>query len=378
MIALATGPHEARADMPGFNLPLNGFRGFCALMVFLFHLGDAGVLEWTGTPASATFGFLGTSLAYGVELFFMISGFVILGSLLRHRSVGGFLKDRAIRIFSAWVPALVAIALASGVLGIGPFAGLNAMEASVLFLANLFLLPPLAPLPLVHLGSWSLTYEWVFYFAAAGGLVLFRRHGSASWPVIGWTLLAGLFIVLYPPALFFLTGVIVFRQRAWFEQHRRWLAMPIVSLALFLLAWRLTEPGGEAAGSTFLQWIQDGRWLAAVIAFIASLHLFASVTLAGARQADFLKSRLFQFLGNISYSFYLWHLIVMAPVKRVVTAYVAPFTGSELAFVVFAITAAVLSLAVSWGSWRVFEVALASRLRKAAPAPSWRSAHAAS
>lgn len=377
MTAIAAKPQEARADKPGFNLPLNGFRGFCALMVFCFHLGDAGVLEWSGTAAT-TFAFLGTSLAYGVELFFMISGFVILGSLLRHRSVGGFLKDRAIRIFSAWVPALVAITLASVLLRMGPFAGLDVLEASGLFVANLLLLPPLVPVPLVHFGSWSLTYEWVFYFAAAGGVLLLQRFGPGSWPLVGWALLAGLFIFVYPPALFFLTGVIIFRQRAWFEQRRSWLAMPIVSLGLFLLAWRLTETGGDAAGSTFLHWAQDGRWLAAVVAFIASLHLFASIALDAARQAGFLKSRVFQFLGNISYSFYLWHLIVMAPVKRVITAYVTPITGSEVAFVIFALTAGVLSLAVSWASWRLFETALASRLRKAAPAPTWRSAHVAS
>lgn len=377
MIARGTHYEETRAEKPGFNLPLNGFRGFCALMVFFFHLGDAGVLAWTDSATTTTLGFLGTSLAYGVELFFMISGFVILGSLLRHRSVGGFLKDRAIRIFSAWVPALVAIALASGLLGIGPFAGLDALDAGGVFIANLFLLPPLVPLPLVHLGSWSLTYEWVFYLAAAGGFVLFQRFGRASWPLVGWALLAGLFVVLYPPALFFLTGVIVFRHRGWFEARRRWLAMPVVSLAIFLLAWRLTETGDEAAGSTFLHWLQDGRWVAAAVAFLASLHLFASITLGAARQADFLKGRVFQFLGNISYSFYLWHLIVMAPVKRMVAAQVTPVMGSEAAFVVFALTAGVLSLVVSWISWRLFETALAGRLRKAAPTPSWRSAHAA-
>ena len=94
-----------------FNAALNGYRGLCALLVFIFHVGSAGIVMWpSGSALENLMGNLWYSLTYGVEMFFMISGFVILGSLLRHRTISGFLQDRAIRIFSAWIPALCAVA----------------------------------------------------------------------------------------------------------------------------------------------------------------------------------------------------------------------------------------------------------------------------
>jgi len=154
----------------GFNTALNGYRGLCAALVFVYHLGSAGVMPLPrGDAFSDGLTFLWSSLAYGVEMFFMISGFVILGSLLRHASVAEFLKDRFIRIFSAWVPALVAVTLVCSALNMKMLADLSFLERLGIFTANLLLLPPLVPLPLIHFGSWSLTYEWVFYFTAATG-----------------------------------------------------------------------------------------------------------------------------------------------------------------------------------------------------------------
>src|ERR1700728_806660 len=168
-----TFQHEKR----DFNPSLNGYRGFCALLVFGFHLGSAGVVALPhGTWLEDGMRELWTSLAYGVEMFFMISGFVILGSLLRHATLRGFLQDRFVRIYSAWIPALMAVTAVCVVLHMKMFAGASVSVGLGIFLANLFLLPPLLPFPLVHQGSWSLSYEWVFYLSAVTGLWLVRRR----------------------------------------------------------------------------------------------------------------------------------------------------------------------------------------------------------
>jgi len=159
-----------RNEKAGFNAALNGYRGLCAALVFIYHVGSAGVIELPhGDRVSDGVSYLWSSLAYGVEMFFMISGFVILGSLLRHASVGEFLKDRFTRIFSAWVPALLAVTVVCSALNMKMLADLGILERLGPFIANLLLLPPIVPLPLIHFGSWSLSYEWLFYFAAAGG-----------------------------------------------------------------------------------------------------------------------------------------------------------------------------------------------------------------
>jgi peptidoglycan/LPS O-acetylase OafA/YrhL len=346
-----------------FNHSLHGYRGFCALLLFLFHSGNAGVIS----TAELGFGadFLWTSLRFGVEMFFMISGYVILASLLRHASIAEFLSERVIRIYAPWVPALVAVSLVCAAFQAKMFAHVSAAEGIGLFLVNLSLLPPFVPAPLIHRGSWSLTYEWVFYLAAAIAVALLRRpHGVQRWTILPWLVLSAAFVCFFPRATFFVTGVLVFLQRDWFERRRHWLRFPLLSMLVFLLAWRYTEVDEAELTITYLDFLSDGRWIAALVAFLASLHMFASVVHRESRQLAFLESRFFQFFGTISYSFYLWHALVMSLVKRIVTPYLVPHIGLALGFAVFVIASALIALAVSWASWRIFEVHLARAMHR--------------
>lgn len=350
---------------PGFNLSLNGYRGLCAMLVFAFHLGSAGVIAWPSGSAfaDAATGFW-TSFAYGVEMFFMISGFVILGSLERHASVGGFLRDRVVRIFSAWTPSLLVVAAVCIALQMKAFAGVTPAEGLGIFIANLVLVPPLVNVPMINPVSWSLTYEWVFYLTAAATALSLRRGAASRWALTLWIAFAALFIAMYPRALFFLVGVLVYRHCDWFMAHRRWLRYPLVSFAAFLVAWHATGIYKAEIDITAVDLLRNGRWVFLVIAFLAALHLFASVCTSADRQTAFLESRVVQFLGTISYSFYLWHALVMSFVKRAVGAYVVPETGLAAGYVIFALVSLAIALTVAWASWSIFEVRLAKYLRR--------------
>ncbi|HET8936708.1 MAG TPA: acyltransferase [Polyangiales bacterium] len=346
-----------------FNRALNGYRGFCALLVFVFHAGNAGVISTAELGVIPDF--VWTSLRYGVEMFFMISGYVILGSLLRHASIGQFLSDRFIRIYSAWLPALVSVSLVCALFNAKMFQGMIAPERFRLFLANLLLLPPFVPLPLVHRGSWSLSYEWVFYFTAAVGAALQRqRAGEGRWVTGIYLLLAATFVFLFPRSTFFLTGVVVFMNAEWFERRRQWLQMPLLSMFVFLIAWRFTTVDEAELTITYWDFLGDYRWLAAIVAFVASLHMFACVVYRSSRQFSFLDSRVFQFLGRISYSFYLWHTLVMSVIKRLVTPFVVPHVGVGIGFSVFVLASGAVSLAISWLSWTLFEVRMAQAAQR--------------
>lgn len=363
-------PHSARAAHE-FNLSLNGYRGLCALFIFIYHLGSAGVLAMPdGSPSVQAATYVWSSFRYGVEMFFMISGFVILGSAQRHASAAGFLKDRFIRIYSAWIPALLAVTIVCAALGMKAFEGVGPWQGVALFVANALLLPPIAPLPMIHLASWSLTYEWVFYLCVAALLAIGTHSAARAWARIGTLAAAAIFICLFPRSFFFVTGVLVYLHRDWLAEHRRWLKFPLASLLIFMLAWRFTDIDKAHLHTTLFEWLSDARGLALLAAFLASLHFFSSITLDTTRETAFLRGRTFQFLGTISYSFYLWHALVMSLTKRIAAAFVTPAWGEVTGFVFFAISSLAIAIVVSWLSWRLFETTLARWMRRAMT-PAW-------
>jgi peptidoglycan/LPS O-acetylase OafA/YrhL len=276
----------------------------------------------------------------------------------------GFLQDRLVRIFSAWAPTLLVVTAVCMLLQMRVFADATPLQAAGIFIANLLLLPPIVPIPMIHLVSWSLSYEWVFYLTAALAVLLMRREPRPVWAVPLWVLLATTFICLFPRALFFVTGVLVFKYRDWFAARRAWLRWPLVSLLVFLVAWRFTDVEAAHLTRTVVDLIDDGSWIAAVIAFLAALYMFAGICLNASRQTAWLNGPTFQFLGAISYSFYLWHSLVMSLIKRLVTGYVLPEFGVATGFAVFVMGSLAIAVPLSWLSWRMLEVHFAAALRR--------------
>ncbi|MDB5887982.1 MAG: acyltransferase, partial [Rhodocyclales bacterium] len=135
-------PAQMSVKKSEFNPAVNGFRGFCALMVFVFHVFNAGIVPWpNGSPLADAFTYVVGSLRYGVELFFMISGYVIVGSLTRHANIAAFFRDRATRIFSLWVPLHIGICAAGTLWGwkVFPYVA-DAQAWWQVFVANLLLI----------------------------------------------------------------------------------------------------------------------------------------------------------------------------------------------------------------------------------------------
>jgi len=167
--ATAGGPSIVQALAPGTVLSkvripeLDGIRGLAILSVLAYHLLAYSMQLWAmrnGTPWPTipnlvrliTWpGFL------GVDVFFVLSGFLITGILLDTKDEPGFLKNfymrRVLRILPLYFVVLAVIAIAYS--NSGKF-----ILLSVFFLSNLAVLyaPIVAPAPL-----WSLSIEEHFY-----------------------------------------------------------------------------------------------------------------------------------------------------------------------------------------------------------------------
>ncbi|GAB1691379.1 acyltransferase family protein [Krasilnikovia sp. M28-CT-15] len=163
---------------------LDALRGFAALTVVWFHLSP--VVLGPGRHLRIHHHIdLGK---YGVLLFFLVSGYVIPMSLERHGSLRRFWVGRLFRVYPAY---LVTVA----VTGILALAGLGGVRASlradpvtaVLAHASM-LLDPLGLRGTVRV-FWTLSYEMIFYLVVAG-LFAWRLHRHSGWWAAGLAVVA--------------------------------------------------------------------------------------------------------------------------------------------------------------------------------------------
>jgi len=110
---------------------LDALRGIAALAVCLFHY-TYSFPRVTGRALDVNF--VASAGHYGVDLFFIISGFVIFMTLEKNRSVYDFIDARIARIYPAfWAALLIAVAVLC-------FSGLPMARPGVAeFLANVSL-----------------------------------------------------------------------------------------------------------------------------------------------------------------------------------------------------------------------------------------------
>src|SRR5262249_37168013 len=245
---------------------------------------------------------------FGVELFFIISGFVILMTIERKKTILDFGLSRVARLMPAF---LVALLLATVILTVQPMPPNLDTPTPQQFLANLTMAPSLLGELAVDLPYWTLTYELVFY-----GFMAFALYFSLLRPIewLGLLVMAvGLLfwatvdvqlhrrssiLLLVQYSNFFLIGICLYRIQARTAQP-----ITYVALAASILVTGLG--GGErsfyAPGSVYLP---------LALAFTALVWL-------AARHGAWLASAPMVFLGRISYPLYLVHVVLGFQVIRI-------------------------------------------------------------
>jgi exopolysaccharide production protein ExoZ len=158
-------------------LSLQALRAFAAIMVVVYHA-QALCHKYAAGP-SLTEGILGESGSYGVDLFFVLSGFVILLTVHKTDSgPGGFLLRRLIRIVPLyWLATLGMVTLGFLLSPHSPVATRPLLE-SLLFSSYTLSSRP----PVIYVG-WSIEYEIFFYgvvtLALLAALPVYRAVGVA-------------------------------------------------------------------------------------------------------------------------------------------------------------------------------------------------------
>ncbi len=283
---------------------LDVLRGAAAAAVMLHHHGQYYDVLYPGRAALAVD--LGPG-HFGVELFFIISGFVILMTTERKRTVREFVVCRLARLMPAFVAALT---LATVILSRAPMPPLDAPTVPQ-FLANLTMAPSLFGVAGVDLPYWTLTYELVFYAYMALALA-FGALRSIEWFGLLWMGAGYLFLLTADVPLhhrsailllahysnFFVIGMCLYRIRSG-------AARPITFVALACAIGANAYGGGEQAF-----WTPGSLYLTLGAAFAAL------VWLATGRYGKWLSWRPLIFLGRVSYPLYLVHGVLGFAVIR--------------------------------------------------------------
>ena len=264
----------------------------------LHHHGDYYDVLYRGrTPLSVDLG----PGHFGVELFFIISGFVILMTIERKKTVREFATSRFARLMPAFLTALV---LATALLTVWPMPPLDAPTLRQ-FLANLTMAPSLFGEKPVDMPYWTLTYELVFY----GFMALALRFGllrSIEWfgllaVAVGCLLLAtadmqlhrrSSIVLLVGYSNFFLIGICLYRIYARSARLITYVAL-VCAIAVTV------RGGGEQA------------FYASGYLYLPLTAAFATVVwFAASKYGRWLASPPMVFLGRISYPLYLVHVVL--------------------------------------------------------------------
>lgn len=302
---------------------------------------------------------------WGVDLFFAISGFVIIGALLRSPGVGPFMWERAVRIYPVLWPPL-AVSLAWGLLFHHRDFAITSFEAVMWSIpANLLALPGMVTMFLIHPPAWSLSYEMAFYAFCAVAWAMQRRWGRGA--VWVWGPAACLLVAFYPRAAFFGAGVWVALGLVDRFALPRFLArFPLAMLALMLLCWGgvQTMTGSQhMIWTTMFDWSGDARLALAAVAIVAGTLFIQGVVNGAGTMPFLLTGRVILWFGTVSYSFYLWHIPALALVRRFILALGIDVWAGQASQVVLWFLTMPVAMLLAYLSWRLIEVALSRRLR---------------
>ncbi len=301
-------------------LSMEGLRGLAVLLVFFVHFHSIFESDIVTHPlTNQILGLLRWLGFCGVDLFFVISGFLIYGALIRKKvHYIDFLWRRVCRIYPTFLVVFLIYIPISYVFP--QFSRIPRGFDGVLYLVeNFFLLPGMLPIePLVTV-AWSLSYEFFFYLSIPLAVVALRlrdwqpSHRALLFCVLGLAHLglSRIGLVGYPRMSMFTGGMLLFELVSTLDIQRhipRWGEYAITCLyAVALIAIGRTR---MLQGSLLSPRHNDGLVFGLILWFTTTAFVYYSINYPGFLKGWFSWTPL-RWLGNMSYSYYLLHGLVL-------------------------------------------------------------------
>lgn len=332
---------------------LNGVRGLAVLIVFLSHASNiyfgGAVTGWGGGQL-------------GVMLFFVLSGFLMahlyMDEVASPAAMCRFAINRMARVYPMFVFVVVlcfALERQGFSIYVYPIRSLQELLLHLTFVKGYEVL-------------WTIGPEVIFYGLFIVAWALHRRSTSAMWGYLlalaaaSWLPFQGIesnsLLQLHDKLPFFLTGTLlgihsgklleISNRRAPWTGWAFWLSLALFILALpRLLAHVVTLPAHLSGDPWPHPWGYP-------FYLFATVGLFCAAVVA---QPRILTNGLAQFLGRISYSFYLLHFMVLQNISLLLPMH--PLRAITLA--------ALITMILSWLTYRLIEAPARRALQRLGP-----------
>ena len=354
---------------------LDGIRALAVMLVFALHYGGGGT---HGGTALKILNAIREHGGIGVDIFFVLSGFLITGILFDTRDDSQFFKRffarRSLRIFPIVYLLFAILAILTPIVGYkwywqqGLFlVYMGNLVANANFEYYLLRAPahPAAAATLAHL--WSLCVEEQFYLV---------------WPIVVWLIRDRVKLLWTSVTLCVLTLIIRIAMVQWTPQEvwgvwlPRSLPFRLDSLLMgAVLALLLRGPAADAVQRS-MKWLLLGGLAGTLLSFylkadelspwgmtggmtligIASVGLIGVTLRPGSWAFRLFSLRPLRWIGKYSYGFYVWHIVWMQAWLEVLIYLTARFHSTALGGAVSLSLTLVTTFAMAKLSYDLYEV----------------------
>lgn len=318
---------STKTDKLGYLSSLDLLRGLAAVAVCYFHFthGNPDFLSKENfLYVSGRFGFL------GVEVFFVISGFVIPYAMYRGnyhlRDFGRFLTKRVVRIEPPYLVSIVMVLALNWLSTLSPaYRGEGFMINWPALGLHLGYLNAFFNYPWVNDVYWTLAIEFQYYLLIAMLFpLLLHREKLYSFGTLLTGAILSLFIhehsLIFNYLLLFIVGILLFQFHVGYLTKKEFGLLLLLTLILLYVKF-------------------DKRYL------VAALLPYFFIT-----YFEF-HDRVSKFLGNISYSLYLVHI----PIGGRIINLCENFIQDELIRSIFVFVALAVSIFAAWIFFLIIE-----------------------
>lgn len=383
-LAAASQKHM-RVPTPGVNVPaLDSIRGLAILTVMAYHFFLYGGMEPT-LAIDRLMDRIGRAGWVGVDLFFVLSGFLITGILFDTRQKRNYFRNfyirRVLRIFPlSYAVLLIVFLIIPGLVPVGAEYRLMMQDQGWFwtYLTNVS----------IALNGWGSFYAFGHFWSLA-----VEEQFYLFWPIIIYlfprrTLLKLCVVTMIGSLLLrFGLGMAGYGLVAYVSTPAR---MDALALGAFLalvvrgssaerlklsrLAWPVLAIAGTATGVYFIwkERLVYGDFGVYTVGFLVIALLFGAflvisiTTPPNSLPGKFFNSPVLRFFGRYSYALYVFHhpVAIFLPLYGFSVQIFPTLRGSQLpGLLLFSIVAALISLALALASWHLLEARFLSLKR---------------